>query len=387
MLLFKDDFERGIQDWSVSDSSSVYSLGNNYLYIGPNGAYDDFAEHTFSIGLTSNSAVIIEQRIKLESGGKNYRLPWEIIYFEDGDTLTSTDLPYDGYGWNIGGWTGNMDNSVPGDGYWSNASANYWAVTRIVLSSTEVTLYIKPDDPDRGWDSDKFVKIATKDMTAHSEITKIRFIQPWDSTNYIDYIRITSVKQNFSFIDNFDDGKISNKWAVTTTSSTGLTVTEHEGLLELAGQSTIPLSIAQVEKNKLLTASPSAKATVKTQIRLGEGAQDFGSTARIVLFKDSDNFLVFGMVDPSGVYYQRKQGGDTLTQTVLSIPRDAQFHDYRIQYDGNQSKLYFDGEVVATVDIELTTFKVWLQGHTYHRGPGAVLGEFDRFEVSAPLPN
>lgn len=102
------------------------------------------------------------------------------------------------------------------------------------------------------------------------------------------------MEQKFSFIDNFDDGKISNKWAVTTTSSTGLTVTEHEGLLELAGQSTIPLSIAQVEKNKLLTASPSAKATVKTLIRLGEGAQDFGSTARIVLFKDSDNFLVYG---------------------------------------------------------------------------------------------
>lgn len=189
---------------------------------------------------------------------------------------------------------------------------------------------------------------------------------------------------SFSFLDNFDDGKISSKWTVTT--SGGLTVTEHGGLLEVAGSSTYPLSLAQVEKNKLLTASPSAKATVKTQIRLGEGAQDFGSTARIVLFKDSDNFLVFGTVDPSGVYYQRKQGADTLTQTVLSIPRDAEFHDYRIQYDGNQAKLYFDGDWVATVDIELTTFKVWLQGHTYHLGPGAVLGEFDRFEVSAPLP-
>jgi hypothetical protein len=189
---------------------------------------------------------------------------------------------------------------------------------------------------------------------------------------------------SFSFTDNFDDDKISNKWAVTT--STGLTVIENGGLLELSGSSTYPLSIAQVEKNKLLTAGPSAKATVETQIRLGGGAQDFGSTARIVLFKDSDNFLVFGMVDPGGVYYQRKQGADTLTQTVLSIPRDTQFHDYRIQYDGNQAKLYFDGYGVATVDIELNTFKVWLQGHTNHLGPGAVLGEFDRFELSAPLP-
>ncbi|MEO9321553.1 MAG: hypothetical protein ABI361_12880 [Nitrososphaera sp.] len=176
-------------NWTVSDPQSVF-VQHGSIYIGSNGRFNDYAWKQLSIPLSNSSGIVLEQRMKLESGGKNYRLPLEIISFENGTQLIVTDLPdLQHHGWNFGGWTGIMDNSVPGTGDWNNATANYWAVTRIVLSDSQATLYVKPDDAARGWYSNHFVQIATLEIK-HSVLTGIKFQQPWDSINYIDYLRI-----------------------------------------------------------------------------------------------------------------------------------------------------------------------------------------------------
>lgn len=187
----------------------------------------------------------------------------------------------------------------------------------------------------------------------------------------------------FNFRDNFNNGKISAKFTIAT--QPGISVIEQQGVLRIQGSSTTPLSIGQAMISIPLTATAQRPAITSADIRLGDIDQDTFGTARIALVQDPDNFLVFGMLEPYGVYYQQKQGAGTLTQTILGIPRDTEFHNYRIEYDGSSAKLFFDNVQAATVDIELDGFQVWLQAHTHFLEPGAVLGEFDRFKVKAPL--
>ncbi|MCK4797404.1 MAG: LamG domain-containing protein, partial [Spirochaetes bacterium] len=179
-VLFSDDFKDTLT-WTTSDNS-VYIKDNDFLYIGSDGEYDDFAEKTFSIDLSNNYNIIIEQRIKLESSGRDYTLSNQHIYFEDDKVISVTYLPSAQYGWNLGGWTKNHDNAIPGEGY--------WAVTKIIITPNGGELYLKPDDSARGWFSNDFVKVASKDWS-YNRITKIVFRQHWDSVNYFDYIKIT----------------------------------------------------------------------------------------------------------------------------------------------------------------------------------------------------
>lgn len=210
-------------------------------------------------------------------------------------------------------------------------------------------------------------------MLSSSSLLIISFC---DQTAYAD-------RKLLRFQDNFNNGKISSKFTVET--GTGISVIEQQGVLRIQGFSTSPLGAGQAELNRVLTATVDQPAIASADIRLGDIAQDEGSTARIELVQDADNFLVFGMLEPSGVYYQQKQGAGTLTQTLLDIPRDSEFHNYRIEFDGTSAKLFFDNVQVATVSIELDAFEGWLQAHTHFLEPGAVFGEFDRFKLKAPL--
>ena len=179
-VLFYDDFKEPLT-WSISDNS-VYIKDNEFLYIQSDGGYGDWAEKTFSIDLSSNYNIIIEQRMKLESAGRDYTLPIQNIFFDDNKIIDVTFLPTGQYGWNFGGWTQNLNNPVPDE--------SYWAVTKVIITPNGGELYVKPDDSARGWFSNEFVKVASKDWS-YTRITKIRFFQTWDSVNYFDYIKIT----------------------------------------------------------------------------------------------------------------------------------------------------------------------------------------------------
>ncbi|MBL7215044.1 MAG: C10 family peptidase [Phycisphaerae bacterium] len=192
--IYYNDFD-GNLDWTTSDNS-VYINNNQYLYISADGvSNDDYAEKVFDINLGANDQIIIEQRVKLESDGLNYRLPTERIMFEDSSEISVTYLPsFDNqsYGWHFDGWTGIDDPGIPGEGYWTSATADYWVITRMVIASTGGSLYMKPDDLAKAWYSDQFSFITSSNWD-HSEVTKIKFSQPWDSVNCIDYIKISSI--------------------------------------------------------------------------------------------------------------------------------------------------------------------------------------------------
>jgi len=171
------------RQWSVSNAS-VIVLNDEFLVIVSDGGYDDWAETILSLPLSSQKPLVMEQRIKLRSGGSNYLLPGQTIYFEnstDVTALTISALPGQSYGWNFGGWTQIGDHMPPNE--------DYWAVTRIVITPTGGKLFVKPDDAARGWFSDTFYHIASKQWS-HSRIEKVRFSQPWDSVNYIDYFKV-----------------------------------------------------------------------------------------------------------------------------------------------------------------------------------------------------
>ena len=203
-VFFEEEFS-GPLTWVTSDASVSVQNGD-YLVIGSNGDFspdEDWAEKEVSVSLSNDYFVVMEQRQKLESGGRNYRLPWNNFWFEDGSGNTVTYLASDpiedppSFGWYFGSfeegaafaWTHSDEHAVPGDGWWTTATADYWAVTKIVMTPTGGQLYVKPDDEARGWYGDEFYLIASTDWQ-HTTLTKIGFEQPWDSVCYVDYVRI-----------------------------------------------------------------------------------------------------------------------------------------------------------------------------------------------------
>lgn len=194
------DLDFSGRSWSVSDSS--VSLVDNQLKIGTGGGVNGWAETILSIPLSSQYKTVIEQRIKLESGGRNYRLPGVSISFEDSYMLWTTYLSNENspvpvnYGWLFGDWTGNYDHGIPGTGWWDSATADYWAITKMEITPTGGKLFVKPSDPLRNWtewpdDTSEFKLVGTMDWS-HTSIEKMRIQQPWDSVNYVDYVAITS---------------------------------------------------------------------------------------------------------------------------------------------------------------------------------------------------
>ena len=85
-VLFSDDFTDTLT-WSTSDAS-VYIKDNDFLYMQSDGGYSDWADKTLSIDLSNNYDIIVEQRMKLESDGRDYTLPIQKIYFDD-DTINA----------------------------------------------------------------------------------------------------------------------------------------------------------------------------------------------------------------------------------------------------------------------------------------------------------
>lgn len=97
---------------------------------------------------------------------------------------------------------------MPGTGGYSSSTANYWAITRIIITPTSADLYLRPDDPGRKWTSKTFTKVCSTPL-AQTEIRAIKFSQPWDSTCYVDYVKVirTSDPQKVSVATDHDGHK------------------------------------------------------------------------------------------------------------------------------------------------------------------------------------
>jgi hypothetical protein len=204
-LLFAEDFDTySPAGWTFSGSEAVWS--KSLLRIYSNGSNNDYAQRPLWLDLLGQD-VVIETRLKLVSGGNNYRLPYQVVSFEDDDgsfdedtTLRITYLPSDpgSYGWLFGdpyAWTGNDEPAVPGTGWWTEAKADYWAVLRLVLTASGGQLFLKPDDPARGWASDDYT-LAASATWDHTTVQGLRFEQPWDSVCLIDWVLVTGYPRN-----------------------------------------------------------------------------------------------------------------------------------------------------------------------------------------------
>jgi hypothetical protein len=96
-VIFYDDFT-GTLTWDTSDHSTVFIKDDRFLYIGTGGhyppsclwaPYDDWAEKVIHLELSEQQAIVIEQRMKLQSGGQGYFLAGQSLFFEDSSQFIS----------------------------------------------------------------------------------------------------------------------------------------------------------------------------------------------------------------------------------------------------------------------------------------------------------
>jgi hypothetical protein len=90
-ILFRDDFAADLT-WTTS-GSTVNIEDGEYLHIGTGGLnylpnwgwvpYDDWAENAIHLELSEQHPIVIEQRLKLQSGGRGYYLAGQSLFFED----------------------------------------------------------------------------------------------------------------------------------------------------------------------------------------------------------------------------------------------------------------------------------------------------------------
>ncbi|MBU0490216.1 MAG: PKD domain-containing protein [Chloroflexi bacterium] len=161
-------------DWTRSDAAVVIDISNERLHIGAGGGHGDYAEKAISITLP----IVVQTRIRLVSGGQNYRLPWFGLYYgpTSDDVVNITYLP--GYGWAFKEWT-SLDIKAP-------AAENVWMTIKAEIRPDGGKLLAKNDA------DINFTFITTRSWSIPNEIVKIRYSQPWDAECDVDYVVISS---------------------------------------------------------------------------------------------------------------------------------------------------------------------------------------------------
>jgi len=177
--LFNEQFSGDVfasGDWWKTDSSVSVDTSNGWMRISSNGGYDSYAEKNVSFSLP----LIIEARMKLESGGQNYRLPYITLLYGShvNDSIPITYLPGSGFGWKLKDFTQVDTNAPPGE--------NVWWTVKATIRSDGGELQAKSDA------DAAFTPITTVSWSIPNTITKIRFSQPWDAVCDLDYVVVSS---------------------------------------------------------------------------------------------------------------------------------------------------------------------------------------------------
>ncbi len=158
--------------WIRTDSSVWVDTANGWLQISPDGGADDAAERAMNAAWP----VTIETRLRLVSGGGDYRLPWLKVFYGPaspayiGVTYNSSNS----YGWNLNGFTGSHVKAPP--------SANTWLTLRIVLAEAGGELWVKYDN------ETEFTRVAVNTWHIPLPMIGIRLEQPLDSVVTVDYL-------------------------------------------------------------------------------------------------------------------------------------------------------------------------------------------------------
>jgi len=172
---FSDDvFANG--SWARSNTSVSVDTANGWLHFDADLGNDDYAEKAASITLP----ITIETRLRLISGGGDYRTA--VLHIVPNDPSKTIVLVYGsdpsmGWVFNIWGtWTGIHTQAPP--------SENVWITVKAVIRADGGELWAK-------FDSDQdFIYVTSSTWSIPTQITAIRFYQPWDSINDVDYIQI-----------------------------------------------------------------------------------------------------------------------------------------------------------------------------------------------------
>ena len=174
--VFSDD------QWMRTDNSVSVNLIDSCLHIGADGDYDDFANKSICLPLP----FVIETRMRLVSGGNNYRLPWLFLRYGNGtnDCIVITYLPTDPFGWAFAPasspWPQHVFTNAP-------PSENVWWSVRARINSDGGQLYAKSDN------DSTFTFVLSNTWTIPNEVIGLSFTQPWDAVCDIDFVKVDSV--------------------------------------------------------------------------------------------------------------------------------------------------------------------------------------------------
>lgn len=180
-LLYEQKFSIDVfanYEWSRSNDSVFIDKSNRWLQISSNGNYDDYAETSISITLPAT----IETKYRLVSGGRDYLLPYLMLYHGTGirDFLVIGYLPGNEYGWSFGPYSESwhrIHQQAP-------ASENEWCTLKAIIRQDGGELYRGNND------NESYEFIHSTSWFIPNQIIKIRFSQPWDAVCNVEYISI-----------------------------------------------------------------------------------------------------------------------------------------------------------------------------------------------------
>ncbi len=155
--------------WARSDGSVAVLTSNSLLHISADGGDDDHATRTTSLNLP----LTLEARIRLVSGGNNYRLPRiSLVYGSSQLPITYST----GEGWIFKDPTYQTIKAPAGE--------NYWITIRAVIRPDGGDLYARHDG------ETEFTKVTTLAWSITLPITAIRISQPGDAVIDVDYLAV-----------------------------------------------------------------------------------------------------------------------------------------------------------------------------------------------------
>ncbi len=184
-VLYEEHFDTdviGAGEWMPTNSSVYVNLDSGWLCISSNGSSADGADKFISLDLP----FVAETRFRLVSNGQHYTLPAIGFFYgptnDDADFITYLPnvQPWEQFGWKfMDEWT-NVHTASP-------QSENIWITMKTIIRADGGELFAKTDD------ETDFIPVVTKNWSIPNEIVRLSFVQPWDATCQMDYIRISAI--------------------------------------------------------------------------------------------------------------------------------------------------------------------------------------------------
>ncbi|MFH1893187.1 MAG: FlgD immunoglobulin-like domain containing protein [Candidatus Zixiibacteriota bacterium] len=187
-ILIDEDFSTDVialGEWTATDASVAVDVTNGWLHIAPDAGYNDGAYKFISIPLPA----IVEIRMRLVSGGRNYTLPSPRLYYGPTDDYDAaiTYVPNTTGGWHfLGVWT---DVHTMGP-----EAENTWLTVKAIIRADGGELLAKLDE------DEDFTAIVARNWTLPDTLVRLALHQPWDAVCDFDYVRVISEDQQTSHV-------------------------------------------------------------------------------------------------------------------------------------------------------------------------------------------